>query len=520
MGNDEGGASLGQGIKCPLDLGFRDGVQSGGGFIQDEDGGIFQEDPGNGNSLLLTAGQEGSPFAHIGIKALGHCQDVLIDLCLFSRFDHFFFRCVRSAIADILKNRIGKEEYILLDDADIFMDGALGHIPDVPTVNGDPAAGHIVKPGDQLTQSGLAATGGTNNGDGLAGGYINAHIVQHIQIAVIGEGHILHPNRTLHICQRFCVGLVLHGGVHAHDVHKAAQSRKAVGKHLRETGELTHGANKAGNIQAEGQKIHIVHLIFHHKIAAHSDDRHIEGAQEEFHGAVEHAHGFIETTLGLPEQLIGVVKTLTLRFFVGKGFGGAETGEARFDFLVDMAGLLLGSPGSSAHTAAHGHDHNKKYRDHQRHHQSQLPADGTHDHQRADDGQHGCEQVLGAMVGKLRQFEQVGCQPAHQLTGTVAVVKVKAEGLHVGKQILTDVRFHRHAKHMAIVGHDIVQERTQQIAQHHRGHYDKECLVHLAGEHIVKGGSGNEGEDQIHCRNETGTQQVDGKEFFVVLKIA
>ena len=43
VGNDEGGASLGQGIKCPLDLGFRDGVQSGGGFIQDEDGGFFRK---------------------------------------------------------------------------------------------------------------------------------------------------------------------------------------------------------------------------------------------------------------------------------------------------------------------------------------------------------------------------------------------------------------------------------------------------------------------------------------------
>ena len=38
VGNDEGSTALRQGIKGPLDLGFRYGVQSGGGFIQDENG--------------------------------------------------------------------------------------------------------------------------------------------------------------------------------------------------------------------------------------------------------------------------------------------------------------------------------------------------------------------------------------------------------------------------------------------------------------------------------------------------
>ncbi len=41
VGDDEGGTPLGQFVKGPLDAGFGDRVQSGGGLIQNKDGRIF-----------------------------------------------------------------------------------------------------------------------------------------------------------------------------------------------------------------------------------------------------------------------------------------------------------------------------------------------------------------------------------------------------------------------------------------------------------------------------------------------
>ena len=87
MGDDQGSAALCQGVEGLLDLGLGDGVQRRGGLVQDQDGRVFQENSRNGYPLLLAAGQEGAPLAHVGVEALGHGQDVLVDLRLLRGLD-------------------------------------------------------------------------------------------------------------------------------------------------------------------------------------------------------------------------------------------------------------------------------------------------------------------------------------------------------------------------------------------------------------------------------------------------
>ena len=52
VGDDQGGAAPGQLVKGGLDALLGDGVQGGGGLVQDEDGRIFQENAGDGHPLL------------------------------------------------------------------------------------------------------------------------------------------------------------------------------------------------------------------------------------------------------------------------------------------------------------------------------------------------------------------------------------------------------------------------------------------------------------------------------------
>ena len=63
----------------------------------------------------------------------------------------FFFGGIGAGIEDVLPDGAHKKEHILLDDADVFVDAFLGHVPDVLTVNADGAAGNVIKPGDKLT---------------------------------------------------------------------------------------------------------------------------------------------------------------------------------------------------------------------------------------------------------------------------------------------------------------------------------------------------------------------------------
>ena len=80
VGDDQGGAAPAQLVEGMLDPGFRDAVQGGGGLVQNEDGRIFQKNPGNGYPLLLAPGQQGAPLAHIGVEPVGHGGNIVVQL--------------------------------------------------------------------------------------------------------------------------------------------------------------------------------------------------------------------------------------------------------------------------------------------------------------------------------------------------------------------------------------------------------------------------------------------------------
>ena len=220
MGDDQGSTPLCQGIKGTLDLGFGHRVQSGCGFVQNQNRRILQENSGNGHSLLLSTGEQYATLAHIGIKALGHGLDILKDLRLPGSLPNLLVGGIGSAIANIFQNGIGKQEHILLDNTDIFVQALLGHIPDILAVNGNAATADLIEPRDQLAQGGLATTGRSYNGNGLASLHRQRHILQHIQIPIVGKAYILHGDAALHMFQLHRIFFIPDGGLGVHNGHE------------------------------------------------------------------------------------------------------------------------------------------------------------------------------------------------------------------------------------------------------------------------------------------------------------
>ena len=61
VGDQDTGPGLDQGFNGLLDLLLGNGIQSRSGFVKDQQGGILEQDPGDGNTLLLAAGQFKAP---------------------------------------------------------------------------------------------------------------------------------------------------------------------------------------------------------------------------------------------------------------------------------------------------------------------------------------------------------------------------------------------------------------------------------------------------------------------------
>ena len=73
---DDGGGFLGdEGVEARLDLGLGLGVEGGGGLVEEEDFRVPEEGAGDGDALLLAAGDADAALADASVVAVGEVDD-------------------------------------------------------------------------------------------------------------------------------------------------------------------------------------------------------------------------------------------------------------------------------------------------------------------------------------------------------------------------------------------------------------------------------------------------------------
>ena len=441
-----------------LNFDLRHAVERARRLVQNEDGRVFEEDARDGHALLLSAGEHRAALADIGVEAVRHGHDIIVNLRALRRFDDLLVRRVGAAIADILAHRVGKEEHILLHDADGAVKRRLRKRAHIFPVDADRALAHLVKARDELAERRLASAGGTDDGEHLARPYVHAHVVEHafILLALVRKAHMVDVDLAAAVFKLLRVRCVLERGLDAHERREALKTCKATSKNLREIRELSHGVDERCDVKGKRDEVNVVHLATHDEIAAHRDDGGGEQRHKKLHRRVEHTHLVVEFALGDLEFLVRRVEFVDLLFLVGKGARRADAGERRLDADIDGGSLLLLAARGCRHLAAARHDDRDEHRQDARHDQRKPPLDGKQDGKRADDRQRRNEQVLGAVVGELRDLKEIARQPAHELARAVVVKEADVQLLHVREKVAADVRLHQNAECVSPVGNDIV----------------------------------------------------------------
>ena len=80
VGNDEAGAPPHEPLHGLADLHLGAGVYAGGGLVQDQDGRVAQEHPGDGEQLPLAGGQVAGLVVQHRVIAVGHGADEVVHL--------------------------------------------------------------------------------------------------------------------------------------------------------------------------------------------------------------------------------------------------------------------------------------------------------------------------------------------------------------------------------------------------------------------------------------------------------
>ena len=101
VGDDEGCAALHEGSECLLDAAFGFGVEGGGGFIHEQDGGVFKHGAGDGDALALAAGKAHTMGTDHGVVALGERFNEAVGGGVLSGFLDIDIAGIFAAIGDV-----------------------------------------------------------------------------------------------------------------------------------------------------------------------------------------------------------------------------------------------------------------------------------------------------------------------------------------------------------------------------------------------------------------------------------
>lgn len=144
-------------------------VEGAGGFVEDEDLGLLDQGPGDGDPLLLPSGERDSLLAHVGLQPMGE-ELLVVDEGPRSRRlagpDEVFVGVGFHAVGDVALERAGEERGLLRHESDLRPEAVQVEVPVVDPVEEDVSRGGVVEPLQQLDDGGLAAPASEDSGYG------------------------------------------------------------------------------------------------------------------------------------------------------------------------------------------------------------------------------------------------------------------------------------------------------------------------------------------------------------------
>ena len=498
-------------------------VEGAGGFVQNEDGRVLQEDPRDRNALLLTARELDAPLTHIGIEAVLQGADKALCARQTGRLDNFLPGRAGFAVGDVIRHRTAEQVDVLLDDADVLPQALEGDVLDVLPVDEDTASRHLVEAGDEVAERRLAAAGRADQRQTLTGLDVKADVVEHLVVVVgVLEADVLEADGTRAGLQGLCVLGILDGHRGVHDLRKALDAGHAALELLGELDDAADGGDKGGDVEHISHQVTGGYPAVHQRQTARKDDHQIHQAVEEAGGGVERSHGVVAQRLDVLEILVALSEFLALFVLGGEGLHHALTQQAVLDGGVQLTDLdaLLAEPGAQALVQLDGHDTHQRHAG--EHGQRQRHTGLTQDEEGRQDLDARDEKFLGAVVGELGHVEQVVGDAAHDGADLGVVVVGVVELEQVVEGVPAHVRLDVDAHDVADARHEILRG-TVDDAEHEVHCRQLEHDARREGDAHAHGGVGDGahdlGQDDVAQGGHRRTEQVDEQSLFVFCQI-
>ena len=519
VGDGDRGAVPGEFFQALLDPALALVVQGARGLVEDEDGRILQEYAGDGDALFLPAGKPCPAFTDEGVIAVREFADKVVDIGAPGGFNDLVHGGARSAVGDVVPDGAGEEIDVLLDHADLASQALKGQGAHVFSVDGDPAACHVIEAGQERADCCLAAAGRADEGDGSSGRDLEGYMGEdgRVVIAVV-KGYVLVAYAAFHIGEFPGVRRILDLRCRVHYFKEAAEAGQTLLHHFDQFHEDLDGIDEDADVKGIHSQVDRFHQSFCDEPAAEYERDQIHHALEEEVPGHEVPHTVVVILFGAEKCLIAPAEFLPFDVFICERLDDADAGQGVLEagvYIADFAPVFhkcLLHPGVLADCEEeHAQDQNDQR-------QGETPVDQEEEHERTDDLYQRDEEILRPVVGEFRDVEQVGHELAHHLPGVVPAVIGEGKLFIVVEKLLAHVPLHIGAHHVPLIADIIFAQALHDVHDEQAcgdERQDGEDRLTVPGEEGVGHGAKDLGVGEVDDADRRRADQVNKKDRFI-----
>ena len=181
------------------DLGVRGGIHGAGGVIEDQDLGFAQQGAGNGQALLLAAGDVAAALLDPGVVLIGEALDEFIGAGQLCHPDALFLAGVLVAPAQVIQDGAGEQHVLLQYHGDLMAEDIKVVIFHVHATDLDGAGLGVVQARNELDQADFAlpvAETGTVKVGGVDVKDYNLDVLRH-EVSMVLQKNVLFSGTIL-----------------------------------------------------------------------------------------------------------------------------------------------------------------------------------------------------------------------------------------------------------------------------------------------------------------------------------
>ena len=462
------------------------GVEVGGGLVQDEDRGILQERPREGDPLPLPPGELHAALPGEALVAVGHRDDEVVGVGGPGGALDLLRRRAHLAIGDVRLDRVVEQEGVLGDDRDLVPERGLRVAPNVDAIDEDPALRDVVEARDEVRQGRLAATAHSDERDHLAAPDGQADVLERHLAVLVAEPDVVELDRLTEIVQRERVRRVRDRRLEGEDLEDPLGGGRGLLGEVRDPGELAHGTVEHQGGRHEGEERAGRHGALDHAEAPVPEDAHQPEGRQNLHDGLGQLVDSAVLQRQLEQPAVDQIEPGLLVRLATEGLDDLGAGQRLLEDRVQRGDLLLRPAVDGVEPPAHGADREPDQGEGDQGEEREPRLLRQHDGEERDHGadlpeRH--DQNLGRQTGQAAGIDH---DAGHEVGGVPALEERERHGLDVRVEVAPEGRDHPladggHHVRLAVPPHaldDVDPEDEEREELQHRQVAPDEDLVH------------------------------------------